>query len=420
MGIINIQTVQAGLVGVFPSIAYIDTSDPLATVLTAGYLNHEVQNGISFQLPCLAIVSTKETPTSAYRVGTFQITHSGANWSIVSASSPAAGVVTLPTIANHLAIYTDTIGTLAEDAATAINGGNIQAGLSGTAGYLASFPATPAKGSLRLTAVANTGDTLVTISNALHGQASVYSIPDSGASTANIIISKLSGTQHITVGAFAVDAGIISSGIATGGTAGGLTLYPATTTTGSLKMVPVGNVGNFATTISDITGLGQAQVITIPDSGAATAKFVLDTGTNATGTFTKLSTGATPVPFVDPVSSTITAAAGASNTATVTIQLKDGAGSNIARRVAFKVYASSAADGLTLASAASTGFSVASGGLSLANGTAVTTQISGITSTSGACVLSLLDTGKQTSYLVLVVGDGTKISAQLSAGSYGA
>ncbi len=73
-----------------------------------------------------------------------------------------------------------------------------------------------------------------------------------------------------------------------------------------------------------------------------------------------------------------------------------------------------------MAAAASTGFSVASGGLSLANGTAVTTEISGVTSASGACVLDLLDTGKQTSYLVLVVTDGTKISAQLSAGSYGA
>jgi hypothetical protein len=172
--------------------------------------------------------------------------------------------------------------------------------------------------------------------------------------------------------------------------------------------------------VSDITGLGQAQVVTIPDSGAATAKFLLDTGTAATASFNKLSVGATPVPVVDPVSCTITAVAGAANTSTITVTLKDGAGGTLARRVPFTVYASSAADGLTLAAAASTGFSVESGGLSLANGTAVTTQISAMSSASGACVLSLLDTGKQTSYLVLVVGQGTKISAQLSAGSYGA
>lgn len=117
--------------------------------------------------------------------------------------------------------------------------------------------------------------------------------------------------------------------------------------------------------------------------------------------------------------STIAAVAGASNVSTVTVQVKDGAGTNIAKSVPFKVYASSASNGLTLASAASTGFSVASGGMSTANGTAITTQISGITSATGGCVLSLTDTGKATSYLVLVLDDGIKISAQLSAGSYG-
>jgi hypothetical protein len=270
----NITTEVAGLVGVLPKIIYIETNNTIAEVIATGFLNKAVKQGYSFSEYDMALVSTKLTPSdSATQLAWFQIDISGSNTSLVSPSGP--GSVTLPTITNHIATYTNTAGALGEDAATAINGGNIQAGLSGTAGYLASFPATAARGSLRLTAVANTGDTLVTISNAAHGQASVYSIPDGGGATANFIISRLTGTQHITVGAFQVDAGIISSGISTGGTAGGLWLYPATTTTGSLRIVPVGNVGNFATTISDIAGLGQAQVITIPDSGAATANFIL-------------------------------------------------------------------------------------------------------------------------------------------------
>jgi hypothetical protein len=141
--------------------------------------------------------------------------------------------------------------------------------------------------------------------------------------------------------------------------------------------------------------------------------------TISAATITKISHGATPVPAVDFAGSTITAAAGAANVSTVTVTLKDGAGTALARRVPFRVYKSSASDGLTLGAAASTGWSVASGGLSLANGTAVTTQITAMSSASGACVLSLTDTNKATDYLVLVVGDGTKISAQLSAGSYG-
>ena len=329
---LNIQSSQAGLTGVLPAIAYINTNDTEAQVLATGYLNQAVQSGLaSFSSPCMVCVSTVSSAGAQPDVGWYELSYSAGNWSLVSTASP--GSVTLPTIANHIATYTNASGGLGEDAATAINGGNIQAGLSGTAGYFVSYPATAANGTL-IWQAANAG-------------------------------------------------------------------------------------GAFNTTVSNVTSVGQSQVISIPDCGTTAAKFLLDTGTGATATITKISTGATPVPLVDPGSCTITAAAGASNTATVTIQLKDGSGTNLARSVAFKVYASSTADGLTLASAASTGFSVASGGLSLNNGNAITTQISCMSSASGACVLSLLDTGKQTSYLVLVLPSGNKISAQLTSGSYG-
>lgn len=202
------------------------------------------------------------------------------------------------------------------------------------------------------------------------------------------------------------------------GTSGYTASYPATPDTGYLKMQGVANSGDYITTISN-AAMGQASVISIPDPGAATSKFVLQDGTNTVVSIANLKYGATPVAQVDPASCTISAAAGAANTATVTVQLKDGSGTNMDRIIPFRVYASSAADGLTLASAASTGFSVASGGLSLNNGAAITTQISAMSSATGGCVLSLLDTAKQTSYLVLVLANGCKISAQLSAGSYG-
>ena len=117
--------------------------------------------------------------------------------------------------------------------------------------------------------------------------------------------------------------------------------------------------------------------------------------------------------------STISATAGATNVATVSVQIKDGAGNNVTQVTPFTVYASSAANGLTLASAASTGFAVSAGGLSLNNGAAVTTSIRAVSSATGSCTLTLTDTGKQTSYLVLVLADGVKISTQLTTGSYG-
>lgn len=291
MAVLNVQVSSTGFIpnttglGVgmtqqTPSIIYISTNDTLATVTTTGYLNESVT---AFQYPYsnyqLAEVYTTDSGCVILRIS---ITQSGGHnvYSLVAPSE--SGVITVPTIANQISYATNTLGTIAATGlATALfNAGNITAGLSGTAGTLTSFPGAATSGKLVLAAVTNSsGNFNTTISNAAAiGQSQVVSIPDSGATTANFIVSKTTGTQHITVGAFAVDAGVISSGIATGGTAGGFIAYPATTTQGSLRLTPVGNVGNFAATISNISTLGQASVYTIPDPGAATAKFLLDSG----------------------------------------------------------------------------------------------------------------------------------------------
>jgi hypothetical protein len=271
------------------------------------------------------------------------------------------------------------------------------------------FNADPSAGGVSFSGPASTANALAVFSDT------------AGNLKAQSTTSTLAFGLTLATGNVATTTGNLIAG--SSGHAGTVTSFPATAGNGTLILQAVNAGGAFNTTIASGT-IGQSSVITIPDPGAATSKFVLQDGTNTSGTFTTLNAvnlkyGATPVAQADPASCTITAAAGAANTATVTVQLKDGSGTNLTRSMAFRVYASSAADGLTLASAASTGFSVASGGLSLANGTAVTTQISAMSSATGGCVLSLLDTGKQTSYLVLVLPNGNKISAQLSAGSYG-
>lgn len=185
-------------------------------------------------------------------------------------SAPTAAV-SGATVLNHIAVFADTVGTIKESVGVTAIGGDIQAGLSGTAGAFASFPSAASKGSLKLVAVANTGDTLVTISNALHGQASVYSIPDSGAATANFIISAKSGGQTISTGGLAVAGGSISAGVS--GTAGTLTSFPATVTTGSLRLTAVSNSGDFLVTLSNRSH-GQATVYSLADVGAATGSIL--------------------------------------------------------------------------------------------------------------------------------------------------
>ncbi len=263
-----------GMVDVLPNPKFMVVGDNLATLTTAGYLNQvSLESNPVAATDVIQVLYSFNPNTKTGTYGAFSVAIS--NGVITLALEGAAGQVTLPTIANHIATFTNVAGGISEDPATAISGGNIQAGLSGTAGFLSSFPSAGAKGSLRLTAVANTADTLVTISNALHGQASVYSIPDSGATTANFILSKNATTQHVTVGAIQVDAGAITSGLSTGGFVGLLKAFPTTASEGFIALQAAANAsGNFGTTLSNSLAQAQAQVLTIPDVGATTGSIL--------------------------------------------------------------------------------------------------------------------------------------------------
>lgn len=80
---------------------------------------------------------------------------------------------------------------------TTVNATNIDAGASGTAGTVDVFPTTASKGKLILAAVDNDGNTNVTISNAAMAQASVISIPDPGAATANFLLTSAANDQAV-------------------------------------------------------------------------------------------------------------------------------------------------------------------------------------------------------------------------------
>lgn len=269
-----------GFVDTMPVVIQIQTTDTYAQVMATGYLNPAKVLGTVFNNNQMALVNTSDDGPVW-----LQVSIVGPNISLKSA--PGDGSVTLPTIVNHLIVSTNTTGSLANLTGTAINNGTIQSGLAagGIVGDFVAYPTTTLSGFLAFKpAVNSSGNFNTTVSNATAvAQTQVVSIPDSGAATANFILSKTTGTQHITVGALQVDAGIVSSGIATGGTAGGFVAYPATTTNGSFAFTPVGNAGNFAATVSPLSTLGQASIYTLPDAGNAAVRFLV---------------GATATPFV--------------------------------------------------------------------------------------------------------------------------
>lgn len=267
MPILNIQPNEPGQSGVVPSIQRLKTNDTVAVVTATGYLNDAVKSGMmsvsetDMILVCTSTVQDAEPD----QVGWYEVTYSAGNWSLVPPATP--GSVVLPTIQNHIAIFTNTTGTIGEDATTAINGGNIQAGLSGTAGYLASFPGTASKGSLHIAAVANTGNTVTTVSNAAMGQATTVSIPDPGTATAKFLLDT--GSQLMASGAK-------------------LALDKATGTEASNAVTINAQAGVITTSSLTVTA-GSTYSITLTNSKIATSSVVLTQwmgGTNTLANFT--------------------------------------------------------------------------------------------------------------------------------------
>jgi len=280
MGILNIQAGFAGADNIEPRLVFMDTNNTVAEILATGYLNSAVQAGFySPKESDMCLVTTKTSPSAtSTEAGWYEISISGSDYSLVPGAG--AGSVVLPTVANQLIHATNTTGELSSDAVAAVTHlGAIYAGASGTAGVLRSYSSTASRGYLEIAGVANTGNTAVTVSNAAHGQASVISIPDGGQAASEFIIADSAGTQHITSGSLQVDAGDISGGLLAGGFAGSLILWANTTASGNLQLLAVDNgSGDFDTVISNAAAVGQDQTITIPDSGASTANFLLDTG----------------------------------------------------------------------------------------------------------------------------------------------
>lgn len=270
--------------GNFPNLKFMVVGDSLATVTTAGYLSSSNLEGstLSNNDVIMALYSyNQQSSTGSFGIFTVSIATATGQITLTSWANP--GEVVLPTTANYIAHFTNTTGTISSAAANVINAGNIQAGLSGTAGTLASYPSTASKGSLKLVAVANTGDTVTTISNAAMGQASVVSIPDPAAATANFAVApaalvnnnliKASGTAGLVA-----DAGIAASAV--------MQTTAVNTMTGSGQIILVKANGTEAA--NAVTASGNAGVITTSSLSTVAGSSYAITWTNTKITATSV------------------------------------------------------------------------------------------------------------------------------------
>jgi len=273
MPIITVTPGQTGLVGVLPSIAYIDTDDTVAEIITTGYLNKEVANGAQFSLPCIAAVTTVASPGAAPAVGWYQVVHVGSNWSLTVDSSDIIGLTS-----GH--IFVGSAGNIATDVAmtgdigitnagvTAIQAGVIvNADINAAAAIAYSKLAALTSGDILVgsagnvpTAVAMSGDATIIASGALTIAANA--ITTAKILNANVTLAKLSAgitpsnvikfaAQYTTLGGAAAEAITIAGALATDlafvqlvGVAGNVvTVLHAVVTTNTLTVTFSGDPG---------------------------------------------------------------------------------------------------------------------------------------------------------------------------------
>lgn len=336
MAILNIQTQQpTGLAGVNPSFIYIETNDTLVEVLATGYLTNSAQQGFVFLDSQTALVLTSDAGNQLLQVdvsaglivsltapdvviddlilggdgnaGTLVIYPSTADkgqlkiiatnntgdtlTTLTNAAMGQASVVSIPDPGASTAVF-----ILSKNAATpqtmstgltltgassdfqTLGGGDILAGTSGAAGSLFSYPATVTTGRIEMRGVSNAADYTVTVANASHGQSTVYSIPDVGAATGQVLVKtaafvdgqliKASGTAGKTVGA---GFSVIANTTAAYGGGGTSNAFTATgLTTASIVVASILTSTN-AVSICKVVPTANTLTITFSaDPGAAT------------------------------------------------------------------------------------------------------------------------------------------------------
>ena len=274
MTILNIQTQPpAGQTAVtsstsstqstLPNLIYILTDDTYAEVTATGYLTSSKAQGNSFANNQMALVYTTDEGPVWLKV---VITYSGASVlntvvSLVQISSP--GDVTLPTIASNIIVSTDTAGALANTTGTAINRGSIQAGLSGDAGTLISYPPTAANGSLIISASDAGGAFDTTIRNSVMGQSTVYSMGDIGTATGGLVVAT---------------AAIRMKSVAAAAAAGGAAAQSFTDAFCTSGSVVIGNwvaQTNAASVLKIVPGTGSFVVTSSADAGVGTFSYII-------------------------------------------------------------------------------------------------------------------------------------------------
>ena len=229
--------------------------------------------------------------------------------------------------------------------------------------------------------------------------------------------------DRITTGA-AAGYGYKADGSVAGGKCVGFAL--TATTADSVLGTTTGYVTVFVDCISDVLASLTATVTELNKlagvtAGSTTASKALVVGSSSQLNVLTITNPKVAAGVALAVGGTVAGVAGATNVCTVTVQLKDGGGTNLTYPAAVDIYLSDAAAGGALSSSApSTGFGSPSAGGIISNLATSKMAIRCLTDATGKVIIPLTDTGATHYYVCAVTPVGiTLVSVQLGSGSYG-
>jgi hypothetical protein len=276
--------VYVGQVGVIPNVVSLATSDSLATITTAGWIDNK-PTVEKLSQGNFVLVLYDYTPPSSF--GTFQwftVSITSGVTTLEEYTSPGnVSVIGTPGV-NSIASFATTNGDITDATSTIITHlGPISSGaFTGTQGIFIAYTPSNSKGSFQIRGSDNVGNTDTILTNASMGQGTTLTIADPGQSTG--VVPVQTGTipsgNMIKAGANAgtiINAGYIFTAKTTASWGGGGTTH---TFTAADVLTTSKVVGVIAASANDV-----AIAKIVPGAGSFDVTFTADPGAGTTITY---------------------------------------------------------------------------------------------------------------------------------------